>query len=133
MTNSILTRKHGMSKKWHVVSNSTRFKDQVKSFQFSSTQSQNKSSLRPKRNKKITTYHSNSVTTHIKMPSSTEGSTTYITVDVSDAGKPIPGQGHAPANRTFPVIDRSDPNPSAPRPSNVVIVDVSDAGKPVSP
>jgi len=67
------------------------------------------------------------------MSSSTEGSTTYITVDVSDAGKPVPGQSHlAPANGTFPVIDRSDPHPSAPRPSNVVIVDVSDAGKPAN-
>jgi hypothetical protein len=66
------------------------------------------------------------------MPLSTEGSTTYITVDVSDAGKPVPGQSNAPVNATFPVIDRSDPNPSAPRPSNIVIVDVSDAGKPAS-
>jgi hypothetical protein len=56
-----------------------------------------------------------------------------VTVDVSDAGKPVAGQNsHAPANGTFPVIDRSDPNPSAPRSSNVVIVDVSDAGKPMS-
>jgi hypothetical protein len=122
-----------MSKKWHVVSNSCRFKDQVKSSQVSVNPKSKQIILEAREKSKAKTNLLNSLATHIKMPSSTEDSATYITVDVSDAGKPVPGQSHpAPASGAFPVIDRSDLNLPAPRPSNVVIVDVSDAGKPAS-
>jgi HSP20 family protein len=64
------------------------------------------------------------------VPPSADGST-YITADVSDAGKPIPGQ-HFPAtpNGTYPEIDRRDPSPPASRQANFINIDVSDAGKP---
>jgi hypothetical protein len=80
----------------------------------------------------------NSSTTHIKrfkMSSSTVpeqvGSTTYITVDASNAGKPAPRQTyqHPTTGNLHPQTNRSDPNPPAPRPSNLINVDASDAGK----
>lgn len=66
------------------------------------------------------------------VPKSEDGNT-YINVDASNAGHPAPGSQTAPvSHQQYATHDYSDPNPQAPRPSNLINVDASNAGRPYS-